>query len=104
MYELIEKFINENLPALPKNADIREAFEEFWQREEERYLKKVAEENNLEEEKLGEIVSEFLQTKKMPLGSEIIKISKRKPGILQRNRFTKKIQSNLKSFARIFSW
>jgi hypothetical protein len=68
------------------------------------FLHKVAEENRLRFDGFKHLVSEFELTGKLPLGQQIISIAERKPGILSRNKFTKNIQSNLKSFTRIFSW
>lgn len=72
--ELIEKFIQENLPSIEESDAIPEAFEKFWSNEQETALQKLVEEENLYWEKTEKLIENYLFSERTPLSEEIINL------------------------------
>ena len=102
--ELIEKFINENLPHITKKADIKKAFVDYWNEEKQKALEKLSTEENLSSEKLKPIIDEYLFTGQTPLRENIYdSIEKDKqPKILERKTVTERIIHKIKNFIKTF--
>lgn len=62
--ELIEKFIQENLPHISDSDDLPEEFENYWNEERKVALKKLSKEESLDDEKLEEVIGKYLFTEK----------------------------------------
>jgi type I restriction enzyme R subunit len=103
--ELIEKFIKEQLPKLPNGANVKVAFEEFWEDEKEKYLENVAKENPyLGKDGLQGILSEYYQTDRLPRDERILQYvaADKRPGILEQGSVVKSIKSYIYTFVDIF--
>ncbi len=101
--ELIEKFIEENLPHLPESDDIGEAFEKFCNKEQKETFRKLCEEENLSIEKTEKIIEHFLFSEREPLRDEVLDlIEGEKPTLLERkvtgDRILKKILLFVETF------
>ena len=70
--ELLERFIEENLPMVKDSDGVEDAFDEFWTLEKKKAFKELSENENLDFEKLVAIVSEYLFTGKAPQRDEVI--------------------------------
>ena len=104
--ELIEKFINNNVPLLDKDADIEAEFEKFWEIEKKIYLKNVIKKNNLDEDKFNGIVFEYVDTEKMARNEKILEAfsQENKPDILEENSVINKVKSYISDFREKFEW
>ncbi len=102
--ELIEKFIKEQLPKLPSDADVKGAFEEFWESEREKYLAKIAEENHLDKKKFEDLVSEYFEREKMPLITEVDGVvdENYQMGLVEKDGLYERVKSSLVNLADIF--
>jgi len=101
--ELIDKFIQENLPTIDDTDTIPDEFEKFWSKEQINAFKVLVNEENLSKEKTEKIIEDYLFTEKEPLRDEVIElIDGEKPSILQRknvgNRIVKKIMDFVETF------
>ena len=101
--ELIDKFIQENLPTIEDTDTIPDEFEKFWSKEQISAFKVLVNEENLSKEKTEKIIEDYLFTEKEPLRDEVIElIDGEKPSILQRknvgNRIVKKIMDFVETF------
>lgn len=65
--ELIEKFIEQNLPHIADVDDIPDAFEAFWNAERQAALEALVEEENLISEQLMSVIEHYLFTGRTPL-------------------------------------
>ena len=102
--ELIEKFINENLPKITKKEDVKKAFVDYWNEEKKAALEKLSEEENLNSERLKPIIDDYLFTGHTPSRENIYEsIEKDKqPKILERKTVTERIIHKIKNFIKTF--
>jgi type I restriction enzyme R subunit len=101
--ELIERFIEENLPKLSDDDDIKEAFDVFWSKEQEIAFDKIITENKLSVEKTKEIIEHYLFSEQQPLRDELLDlIEGEKPTILERKKVGDSILKKLMDFVETF--
>ncbi len=82
--ELIERFIQENLPTIEDSDNIPEEFENYWSKERLLALEKLSQEENLDSEKLQAVIGNYLFTEKKPLRDEIIGMLNKRPSLKER--------------------
>ena len=101
--ELIERFIEENLPKLSDEDDVKEAFDVFWSKEQEIAFDKIVTENKLSVEKTKEIIEHYLFSEQQPLRDELLDlIEGEKPTILERKKVGDSILKKLMDFVETF--
>jgi len=101
--ELIDKFIQGNLPLIEDTDTIPDEFEKFWNEEQERALKELVEEENLSSEKTEKLVENYLFAEREPLREEILDlIEGEKPSILQRKKTGERIFGKILNFVDTF--
>jgi len=101
--ELIEKFIQENLPVLEDTDDIPEAFDKFWSEEQQKAFHKLVKEENLSAEKTEKIIEDYLFAEREPLRDEVLElIEGNKPTVLERKKVGDRILSKILDFVDTF--
>lgn len=101
--ELIEKFIQENLPVLEDGEDIPEAFEKFWTAEQQNAFNKLVKEENLSADKTQALIEDYLYAEREPLRDEILElIEGEKPSLLQRKKLGDRILKRIMDFVETF--
>jgi type I restriction enzyme R subunit len=70
--ELIEKFIDQNLPHIQDVDDIPDAFEAFWNEERQSAFNNLCEEEQLMSDQLNNVVESYLFTGRKPLRDHIV--------------------------------
>ncbi len=101
--ELIEKFIQENLPHIEDTDDIADEFERFWNEEQQGAFKKLCAEENLADEKVERVIADYLFTEREPLRDDVLDlIEGPKPTVLQRKKVGDRILSKIKQFVETF--
>lgn len=101
--ELIEKFIQENLPAIEDVDDIPDEFERFWSAEQLEAFGRLCSEENLSNEKVEKVISEYLFSQREPLRDEILNlIDGDKPTLLERKKVSERILNKIKGFFDTF--
>ena len=65
--ELIEKFIEENLPKATHAAEIPDCFEDFWEKERTDAFKRLVKEEQLDADKLQKVIDRYVYTGQEPL-------------------------------------
>jgi len=100
--ELIEKFIQENLPAIKDSDNIPDEFENYWSKERLLALERLSQEENLNPEKLQEVIGNFLFTEKVPLRDEIIGIMNKRPALKERKTVAERVTDKILGFVEIF--
>ncbi len=100
--ELIEKFINENLPQVPDSDDVPEAFESYWDVERKQALLKISEEESIEAEKLQDAIGKYLFTEKKPLRDEVIGMLNKRPSLRERATVAERITGKILAFVETF--
>jgi type I restriction enzyme, R subunit len=100
--ELIEKFIEQNMPKIAPGEDVSGAFRDFWEVEKEAALVSICDEEGLDRAKFDKLVSDFGFTNQSPLRDEVVDALKAPPKILERRKVVNRILERLLSFVRTF--
>ncbi len=104
--DLIKKFIEENLPKIPKAENVEKAFGEFWTSERSEILKEIAKKEKIPVEELEKLVGRYLYENRLPHDQDIIDSipEPQQPGIMKRRSVVDKIKKAIKSVVEIFEW
>ena len=101
--ELIEKFIQENLPQLENTDDINEEFEKFWSKEQVVSFEKLIREENLSAERTEILIEDYLFGEREPMRDEVLAlIEGEPPTLLERKKIGDRILSKLMAFVETF--
>lgn len=101
--ELIEKFIQDHLPAIEDTDDIPEKFDKFWNDEQDKAIKLLVNEEGLSEERTERLVENYIFAEREPLRDEILDlIEGAKPSILQRKKTGDRIFTKILNFVETF--
>jgi len=100
--ELIERFIEENLPLVGNSDNIEDAFDTFWTSEKKKAIKKISIDENLNYENLISIVSNYLFTQKQPQRDEVIALMNERPSLKERASASKRITAKIIDFVHTF--
>ena len=100
--ELIERFIQENLPKIEDSDDISEEFENFWGKERILALDKLSKEENLNAEKLQEVIGTYMFTEKKPLRDEVIGMMNTRPSLKERKTVAERVTEKILGFVETF--
>ncbi len=97
----VKKFMELYLPYINKK-DVKQEFDNFWEREKHGFIDKIANEENLDKEKFRGLINESVYTEKLPLGDSIIETLKEEPTIKRRVAIIKRIKEKIREFGAVF--
>jgi len=101
--ELIEKFIQENLPLIPDSDDIPDAFDKFWNEEQIAAFKQLCKDENLSSDKVEKTIENYLFAEREPLRDEVLDlIEGTKPSVLERKKIGDRILNKILRFVDTF--
>ncbi len=100
--ELIEQFINENLPEIQDATDIPDEFDTFWKEEQQKALDNICEEEKLIPGKLQDVIENYLFTERKPLREDIVKTLETKPKIRERKTIIERVSNKIFDFVETF--
>jgi len=101
--ELIEKFIQENLPVITDTDDVTPAFEKYWNDEQQKAFRILVDEENLSAEKTEKLIEDYLFAERQPLRDEVLElIEGEKPSLLQRKKMGNRILKRIIDFVDTF--
>ena len=100
--ELIEKFIQENLPRIDDSDDIPDEFQVFWNREQLAALETLSREENLDEDKLIKVIDNFIYSEKKPMRDDIIAMMLERPSLKDRKTTAERITAKVLGFVETF--
>lgn len=102
--ELIEKFIEENLPVIETADDLPDAFDIFWTRERQKALDDLVAEEGLSPQRTQFLIEDYLYAEREPVRDEVLDIIEgKKPGVLQRKKIGDRILKRLMDFVERFN-
>jgi type I restriction enzyme R subunit len=80
--ELIEQFIEKNLPKIGNSSEIPECFEEYWEQQRVQAFDSLVKEENLDADKLKKVINRYIYTGKKPLPDpDLVDVMIEKPGL-----------------------
>lgn len=101
--ELIEKFIESNLPKLESSAEIPESFEDFWEQERVKAFEQLCKEEQLNPDKLKTVIDRYVYTGQQPLPDpDIVELIDRPLKIAERGPTRKRVLEKVIDFVATF--
>jgi type I restriction enzyme R subunit len=101
--ELIEKFIEQNLPKLDSSAEIPDSFEDFWEKERVAAFDNLVKEEQLDAAKLKKVIDRYVYTGQEPLPDpDIVDLIQKPLGILERGPTRKRVLEKVVDFVATF--
>ena len=101
--ELIERFIQENLPVIDDTDDIIPEFDKYWNEEQQKAFSKLVAEENLSADKTEKLIEDYLFAEREPLRDEVLElIEGEKPSLLQRKKIGDRILKRIMDFVETF--
>lgn len=100
--ELIERFIAEHFPAIPKGIDVGEVFDTYWKEEKQKAIQKLSESERLDLEGLQKVIGDYLFTEKTPQRDDVVAIMRERPRLKERGPITERIIEKIKVFVETF--
>ncbi|MBB1282664.1 type I restriction endonuclease subunit R [Pseudoalteromonas sp. SR41-1] len=100
--ELIDKFIQENLPDVQSAEEVDDAFAAYWEVEKEKATQVIAEEEHLIPENVKELVERMIFSNQEPLREDIVATMEKPPSVLQRKKVIPRLAEKLKGFVNTF--
>jgi type I restriction enzyme R subunit len=101
--ELIEKFINENLPVIEDSETIPQEFDKFWSEEQQKAFSQLVKDEKLSADKTQKLIESYLFAEREPLRDEVLElIEGEKPSVLQRKKLGDQILSKVLGFVDTF--
>jgi len=101
--ELIEKFIEQNLPNAATAAEIPECFEGFWEKERVEAFDRLCQEEQLDADKLKKVIDRHVYTGKPPLPDpDIIQLIQRPMGVMERGPTRKRVFDKVVEFVDVY--
>lgn len=100
--ELIEKFIEENLPHISDVDAIQDEFERFWHEEKVLALANLCEEEHLDKAQFKALIESYTYNGREPLRDEVFKCLDSRPSILKAREIGARILDKMKEFVQVF--
>ncbi|WP_020536133.1 type I restriction endonuclease subunit R [Lewinella cohaerens] len=100
--ELIEKFIEENLPHIDDVDAIDDAFEQYWQDEKVLALGKLCEEENLDHAQFKALIDAYIFSGQEPIRDDVFKCLDNRPSILKAREIGQRILEKMRAFVEVF--
>ncbi|SHJ61879.1 type I restriction enzyme, R subunit [Reichenbachiella agariperforans] len=100
--ELIEKFVEENLPKIKDVDNIPDEFEKFWTDQKVLALEKLCEEEDLDKRQFQALIDAYIYSEQEPLRDEVFKCLDNRPSVLQARAIGERIIIKMKAFVEVF--
>ena len=100
--ELIEKFIEENLPKINDVDKIQDEFETYWQDQKVLALEKLCEEENLDKAQFKALIEAYIFSGQEPIKDDVFKCLDNRPSILQARSIGERIIAKMREYVEVF--
>ena len=100
--ELIERFIEENLPLVRDSDLVADEFETYWTNEKKKAVQQLSNDENLDYKKLIDVISNYLFTEKAPLRDDVIGLLNTRPSLKERASISERITTKITDFVETF--
>jgi type I restriction enzyme, R subunit len=100
--ELIEKFIEENLPKIADADNIQEEFEQYWQDQKVLALANLCDEEHLDKEQFKALIDTYIFSGQEPLRADVLRCLGDRPSILQARVIGERIIAKMKEYVEVF--
>jgi type I restriction enzyme R subunit len=100
--ELIEKFINENLPKIEDADNIPDEFAKFWEEQKVLALAKLCDDEHLDKEQFKALIEAYIFSGREPLRDEVLKCLGDRPSILKAREIGDRIIAKMREYVEVF--
>ena len=100
--ELIEKFIEENLPKIEDIENIPDEFDQYWKDQKVLALGNLCDEEHLDKEQFKSLIDTYIYSQNEPLREEVFKCLDNRPSILKAREIGDRIINKMKEFVEVF--
>jgi type I restriction enzyme R subunit len=100
--ELIQKFIDENMPHIRDGDSIEDEFEKFWQDQKVLALGKLCEDEHLDKAQFKSLIDSYIYSGREPIKDEVFQCLDNRPSILQARVIGDRIISKMKEFVEVY--
>lgn len=100
--ELIEKFIQENMPLIKEGDNFNDEFEKFWQEQKVLALGKLCEDEHLDKAQFKALIDAYIYSGREPIKEEVIQCLDNRPSVLQSRAIGDRIIAKMKEFVEVF--
>ena len=100
--ELIEKFINENLPVMKPNDNVINEFENYWSDSKQKAFEQLCQEEQMVPEQLEQIVRNYGFYNRLPKSQDIVNSLSFKPLIKERKTILQRVGDKIQDFINSF--
>jgi type I restriction enzyme R subunit len=100
--ELIERFIQENLPLIDNADNIQDEFEKYWQEQKILALEKLCSEEQLDKEQFKALIEAYIFSGQDPLRDDVLNCLGNRPSILKAREIGDRIIFKMKEFVEVF--
>lgn len=100
--ELIQKFIDENMPHIKDSDSIEDEFEKFWQDQKVLALGKLCEDEHLDKAQFKSLIDAYIYSGREPIKDEVFQCLDNRPSILQARVIGDRIIAKMKEFVEVY--
>lgn len=100
--ELIKKFVQEHVPLLPEEADVREAFDDYVEKQRQEALDSLCSAEGLRRDRVDRVIRDYLYTGKNPRGKSLLALLHQRPPLKQRTSVKDRLRVRILSFVETF--
>ena len=100
--ELIQKFIDENMPNIKDGDTIEDEFEKFWQDQKVLALGKLCEDEQLDKAQFKALIDAYIYSGREPIKDEVFQCLDNRPSVLQARTIGDRIIAKMKEFVEVF--
>lgn len=100
--ELIQKFIDENMPRIQDADKITDEFEKYWSDQKVLALETLCREENLDKAQFKALIDTYIFSGREPIRDEVFKCLDNKPSVLQARAIGERIIEKMKEYVEVF--
>lgn len=100
--ELIERFIDSNLPKLDTTANVIAEFENYWSEHKKKAFEQLCVDENIDPEKFEKVLQTYAFANRLPRDQEIVDSFTFKPKILERKSILERVSTKIQDFITTF--
>ena len=100
--ELIEQFINDNLPHIEDADDIPDEFERYWADQKVLALERLCQEERLDKEQFNKLIEAYIFTGQEPLKEDVFRCLGDRPSVLKAREIGERVIDKMMEFVEVF--
>lgn len=100
--ELIEKFIEENLPYILDADSLQDEFEKYWQEQKVVALGKICDDEHLDKEQFKSLIEAYIYSGQDPIREDVLKCLGNRPSVLKAREIGERIVAKMKEYIDVF--